>query len=405
MSKKNLLIPGFRFSGVSAGIKETRTLDLALIHSVVPSQVVGTFTTGKVQAAPVLVSKKNIRSGLCSAVIVNSGNANACTGERGMKDAKKMVAETAGLLKVPIEQVLVSSTGKIGIPLPIEKIVKKIPDAVRQLSPRRLLTSAEAILTTDDSVKVASASGTIFGTPYHLAGFAKGAGMIEPHMKLAGQKHATMLAYIVTDAFLPRSVMEVLFGDCVEETFNRITVDGDMSTNDTALFLANGVAGNRPFQLKTPECRLFAQNLFGVMESLAKQMVIDGEGATKCVRIEVKGAKNDEEARRIAYTIGNSLLVKTAFFGQDPNWGRIMGALGRAEATLDPHSADIFYNQVCVAKGGISTGSLKDREAKKVMRQRDFTVTVDLHLGSGTFGIYASDLSLDYVKLNSCYRT
>jgi glutamate N-acetyltransferase/amino-acid N-acetyltransferase len=396
--RKRLTIPGFQFSGISAGIKEGKIPDLALIYSEVPATVVGAFTVSKVQAAPVLVSKKNIRSGLCRAVIVNSGNANACTGARGLRDARAMAAATARHLKVPQGQVLVCSTGKIGIPLPIHKILKKIPEAVRRLSPHNLSRSARAILTTDDSIKVASREGSIRGKPYRLVGFAKGAGMIEPHM-------ATMLAYVMTDAFVPRTVLKVLFKNCVDETFNRITVDGDTSTNDTALVLANGLAGNRPFELRTPECRRFAQNLYEVMESLAREMVADGEGATKCVTIKVRGAANEEEARKIAYVVGNSLLVKTSFFGEDPNWGRIFAAAGRSGATLHPDRVDIFYDKVCVARRGVSTGPERDREAKKVLKKKAFSVTIDVRIGRGQFEIYASDLTLDYVKLNSCYRT
>jgi glutamate N-acetyltransferase/amino-acid N-acetyltransferase len=432
MSKKNFTIPGFQFSGISAGIKKGNGPDLALIYSEVPATVVGTFTTNLVQAAPVLVSKKNIRSGLCRAVIVNSGNANACTGQRGLKDAEAMVAATARSLKVPKGQVLVCSTGKIGVPLPIKQISQKIPKAVGELSSGGLLRSAKAILTTDHGMKVAHAEGKIFGKPYRIAGFAKGAGMIEPHM-------ATMLAFIVTDAFVPKEALRVIFKNCVDETFNRVTVDGDTSTNDTALILANGLAGNRPFRLKTPECRRFAENLYTLMDDLARKMVADGEGATKAVRIDVRGAKDDGEARKIAYTIANSPLVKTSFFGEDPNWGRILGAAGRAGATLRPDLVDIYYSashrpsrmlrlksggesrfspryppsglgsrddiQVCVARRGISAGAKAERKAKAVMRKPNFTVTIDGHLGSGSFGVYASDLTLDYVKLNSCYRT
>ncbi len=397
-SKGKFAVPGFQFSGISAGIKQTKKPDLALIFSEVPAVVVGTFTTNLAQAAPVLVSKKNIRSGLCRAVVVNSGNANACTGARGLKDAEAMVRATARSLRVPERQVLVCSTGKIGVPLPIDGILKKIPKAAESLSANHLLQAAEAILTTDHGVKIASAQGKIFGKPYRIAGFAKGAGMIEPRM-------ATMLAYIVTDAFVPKSVLQVLFKNCVEKTFNRVTVDGDMSTNDTALILANGLAGNRSFKLKTPACRGFADNLYTVMDSLARQMVMDGEGATKCVRIEIRGARNDDDARKMAYAVGNSLLVKTSFFGQDPNWGRVMGAIGRAGATLKPDCVDIFYGDVCVARRGASTGAASDRRAKEVMKKPAFTVRVECRLGQGRFEVYASDLTLDYVKLNSCYRT
>ena len=394
-------VKGFQFAGVAAGIKQTEKTDLALIYSEKPAQVVGAFTTNKVKAAPVQVSQKNIRSGLCSAIISNSGNANACTGEQGLRDAQLMVKETARLLKVPVHQVLVCSTGKIGVPLPMERVVLGIPKVVAGLSSQNLNQAAEAILTTDLFSKISSAEGNLFGRPYRIAGFAKGAGMIEPHMA----PHATMLAYIVTDAFLPKSVMKTLFNNCVEESFNRVTVDGDMSTNDTAFFLANGLAENKPFTLKTPECRKFADNLFNIMEKLAKDMVKDGEGATKCVRLVVKGARNDADARKIAYTIGNSPLVKTSFFGQDPNWGRILGAIGRAGVPINPDKIDVNYGPISVARRGLSTGPEKEAQAKEIMKQPEFDVTIDCHLGKGSHYIFASDLTLDYIKLNSCYRT
>ncbi len=398
MSDQGGRVKGFRFSGISAGIKTGGVPDLALIYSETPAVVAGCFTTNRVPAAPVLVSKKNIRSGLCRAVIINSGNANACTGARGLRDARAMVRTTARTLGVPTRQVLVCSTGKIGVPLPINKISEKIPEAVQGLSSLGLTRCAGAILTTDKAVKSATASGTIGGRRYRMAAFAKGAGMIEPHM-------ATMLAYVVTDAVVERRVLEILFKNCVHETFNRITVDGDTSTNDTALILANGLAGNRPFRLKTPDCRRFGENLYNLLEDLARQMVADGEGATKCVKIEVRGGRTFDEARQVAYTVGNSPLVKTSFFGEDPNWGRIMGALGRSGATFDPNRTTLYYDGVCVARRGVTTGPSQERKAKKVMKKKDFSVLLDLHQGRGSFHVWASDLTLDYVKLNSCYRT
>jgi len=402
MKKESFLVPGFKFSGIKAGIKKADKPDLALIYSEVPSVAVAAFTTSLAQAAPVTVSKKNIQSGVCRAVVVNSGNANACTGARGLKDAQSMVKATAKALNLKESQVLVCSTGKIGVPLPMQKILPKIPVAAKALSDDGLLDAAEAILTTDNGTKLAVVEGKIGGKPYKIAGFAKGAGMIEPKMSVP---HATMLAYIVTDTLIPRDVLKVLFKNCVEETFNRVTVDGDMSTNDTAIMIANGMAGNKPFKLKTPECRKFADNLFCVMESLAKQMVKDGEGATKCVAIDVKNAKTEDDARRIAYAVSNSLLVKTSFFGQDPNWGRVLGAAGRCGATLDPERVDITYGNICVARRGQSTGIAADNKAKAVMKSPEFTVTIDCHQGRSSFRVYASDLTLEYVKINSCYRT
>lgn len=422
---QSLLVKGFRFSGIAAGIKQSKSLDLALIYSEVPARVVGSFTTSRAQAAPVQLSLKNIRSGLCSAVIVNSGNANACSGARGMKDARSMVRATARALQVPEEWVQVCSTGKIGVPLPMGRILKKIPEAVGALSPAGFLQSAKAILTTDISEKIASAEGRAGNKKYRILGFAKGAGMIEPNMKASAALratraagissgarkrapavgHATMLAYILTDAALDRSFLKSAFREAVEETFNRVSVDGDMSTNDTALLLANGLAGNAPIRSGGRDAREFLRHLKAVMKSLALQMVVDGEGATKCVRIEIRGAKTDSDARKMAYTIANSLLVKTSFFGQDPNWGRVLAAAARSGALFDPDRADIFYGPVCVARRGVSTGPLKDAQAKKAMKKRDLTVILDAHAGKGRFWMYTSDLTLDYVKLNSCYRT
>ncbi len=408
---KNMKIKGFRFSGITAGIKASSKKDMTLIYSEAPSVVAGTFTTGKVVAAPVVVSRKNIVSGFCRAVIVNSGNANACTGKQGLRDAEAMVAETARLLTIPTKHVLVSSTGKIGVPLPMEKIFRGIGMAVKALSEDGLEPAAEGILTTDLWPKMASTEivvGKKENVRCRIAGFAKGAGMIEPHMKLhrsGSGLHATMLAYILTDAAIERKTLETVFARAVEHTFNRISVDGDMSTNDTALILANGAAKNRSIKTGTVEAKFFEEGLTTVLDQLARLMVKDGEGATKCVRIDVKGAKNDREAEAMAYTIANSYLVRTSFFGQDPNWGRIMGAIGRAGTALNPDKVSIFYDKVCVAKNGMSTGVADDEAAKAVMKKPEFTVTVDCRLGKGRCSLYSSDLTLDYVKLNSCYRT
>ncbi|MBI2083134.1 MAG: bifunctional glutamate N-acetyltransferase/amino-acid acetyltransferase ArgJ [Deltaproteobacteria bacterium] len=396
--KRTFTIPGFQFAGISAGIKESHLSDLALIRSYPAATVVGAFTTNRIQAAPILVSKRNIRSGRCSAVIINSGNANACTGKRGLRDTERMVAITARTLKVPSRQVLVCSTGKIGVPLPIDRLVRGIPKAVRSLDKRKMMAAARAILTTDKGPKVAFASGKIGGKKFRIAGFAKGAGMIEPHL-------ATMLAFFVTDLSIERRLLNKIFQESVDQTFNRITVDGDTSTNDTVLLLANGVAQNKKISPGSRAAFLFQKKLREVMEELALKIVEDGEGATKCVRIEVRGARNEEEARKVCYAVGNSPLVKTSFYGEDPNWGRILAAAGRSGATLTPETADIYYNEVCVMRRGVSTGSHLEFRAAKVMERGQFHVTIDLRRGKGSFWIWASDLTEDYVKLNSHYRT
>ncbi len=398
---KILKVPGFEFAGIACGIKGRETPDLALIRSTVPAVTVGLFTNNRVQAAPVVISERNIRSALCSAVIINSGNANACTGKRGLKNAQRMVEATAQGLHVPVRHVLVCSTGKIGIPMPIAKISQGIPRLIRSLNEADLLAAARAILTTDHGVKTASARFRVGGREIHLVGFAKGAGMIEPHL----QPHATMLAFFLTDLKIGRGAAATIFRRCADLTFNRISVDGDTSTNDTALLLANGLAGNRPVVAGSREARIFGAVLGRVMEKLALMMVADGEGATKLVRLEVRGARNEAEARKVAYAIGNSPLVKTSFYGGDPNWGRLIAAAGRSGATLDPQAVDIYYEGVCVARRGVSTGRPPDRKAKKAIKKRSLNVLIDLPRGGGTSWIWTSDLSLDYVKLNSCYRT
>ncbi len=399
---KKISVPGFRFAGVAAGIKKNKKPDVMLLVSDLPAVVAGTFTTNKVQAAPVLVSKKNIRSGLCRAVVANSGNANACTGARGLKDAQAMVQTVARGLKVSEKHVLVCSTGKIGAPMPMPVVAHGIQKALKDLSSQNFALAAEAILTTDLGVKIANVSGKIGGKTYKIAAFAKGAGMIEPRMK---GLHATMLAFILTDAAIDRKTLQSVFEKSVDRSFNIVTVDGDTSTNDTALILANGLAGNKPLLSGSAALKGFEKNLTAVLESLAKQMVKDGEGATKCVTIDVRGAATDAEARRMAYTTANSLLVKTSFFGEDPNWGRVMGAIGRSDTKLDPDRVEIYYGNVCVFRRGLSTGPKAEAKAKQAMKNLEFTVTIRCREGRGQCRVYASDLTFEYVKINSHYRT
>lgn len=391
---------GYQFSGIAAGIKETGRKDLALIVSEVPAVAVATFTTSLAPAAPVQLGRKVLQGGCCQAVVINSGNANAATGARGLKDAHKTQTQTARLLKILPEWVVVSSTGKIGTPLPINKVVKGLSPLVAQLSSEHFQKAAEAILTTDKSVKVGGFTGRAGarGCTYTLVALAKGAGMVEPHMK-----SATMLAYFLTDLKISLRELDPIFQNAVEQSFNRITIDGDMSTNDTTLLMANGLAENTT--PSTRDKKYFFEQLTQLMQDLARQMVADGEGATKVVRIEVKRAKNNDQARKIAYAVGNSPLVKTSFYGEDPNWGRVLGAAARAGAAFDPDRVDVSYGAVLVARDGVTTGPKAEGLAKKLMKKQDFTVTLDLHLGSGSHWILASDLTLGYVRLNANYRT
>ncbi len=402
-------VKGFKFAGIRSGIKEkSKKLDLALIFSQTPCAVAGSFTTNRAKAAPVLLGLKTIPSGKGQAVIINSGNANACTGALGLRNAKKMIEATAKALNLSSDLVFVASTGKIGIQLPMEKILQGIPEAVECLSDSQdsLSLAAQSILTTDQFAKIHGVRGKIKNKPYTIVGFAKGAGMIEPAMKPASSSlHATMLGFIMTDAAIPAKLLQEMLDRIVETTFNRITVDGDMSTNDTALLLANGCAENEPLSAGSAEAKKFEKNLKEVCETLALKMVEDGEGATKVVKILIKGAKNEEDARKIAYSVGRSELVKTSFFGQDPNWGRLLAAVGYSRATVDPSKVDIYYGSVRVASRGMATNAEAEHKAHEVMKAPRFTVTIHLKQGKSGFELWTSDLNYDYVKLNAEYRT
>ncbi|MCM2357935.1 MAG: bifunctional glutamate N-acetyltransferase/amino-acid acetyltransferase ArgJ, partial [Geobacteraceae bacterium] len=321
-------IKGFTFSAVEAAIKKPGRLDLALIFSETPAAVAAVYTTNRVKAAPVLLSMERTRNGLCQALVVNSGNANACTGVQGMDDARESGRLVADGLGIPDEAVLVSSTGVIGQNLPMERIRSAIPRLVEGLPDGTLAELAAAIMTTDTFPKMVARSGTADGRGYTVAGVAKGAGMIMPNM-------ATMLAFVVTDAAVEPCWLQEVFREAVDSSFNAITVDGDTSTNDTALIMANGAAGNSPIRRGTAEADLFAELLREALLALAKDIVRDGEGATKFVEITVRGAVSAGEAKQAAMAVANSLLVKTAFFGQDANWGRILAAVGYSGARVD----------------------------------------------------------------------
>lgn len=395
---QNIFIPGFTFSGVSAGIKVGKKLDLALICCDPPAKAVATFTGNRLKAAPVLQGMKVIRGGKLGAVVVNSGNANAATGPKGLKHSFQTAEAAARLLCIPAKQILVSSTGKIGMPLPIEKLIRALPQACRSLSPQGLPLASQAIMTTDAFPKLCQFRGRIRGKPFSVVGFAKGAGMIEPHM-------ATMLAYILTDLDLPLAAMRRTFREVVEKTFNSISVDGDTSTNDTALFLANGASGIPALKPGSSDWAQFRRGLEEVCQTLAQKIVEDGEGATKVVEIQISGAKNEASARCIAFTIARSCLVKTSFFGEDPNWGRVFAALGYSGETFDPRRVDIHYGPIPLVRKGLSTGLAYEKRAHRIMKNAAFTVRVDLHQGKGEAKVWTSDLTYDYVKINAEYRT
>ncbi len=391
-------IKGFKFSAVEAAVKKPGRLDFALIYSDTPAAAAAVFTTNKVKAAPVLVSMERVKGGLARAVVVNSGNANACTGSRGMDDALNISGLVAERLGLERDFVLVASTGVIGQPLPAERIRTAVPGLVDGLSSGTLDEIARAIMTTDTFPKMETRTGEAGGKTYTIAGIAKGAGMIMPNM-------ATLLSFLVTDAAVNKDWLDKVFREAINTSFNCISIDGDTSTNDTALILANGMAGNPEINPGTPDAEKFAIMLGEVLSSLSRQIVRDGEGATKFVEISVKGAASDDDAKRAAMAVANSLLVKTAFFGQDANWGRILAAVGYSGAEVDQGRAALWFDDVLMARNGIFAGGDAEKLGTEVLKKKEFTVTVDLGLGDGKATVCTSDLSYDYVKINADYRT
>jgi len=391
-------IKGFKFAAVEAAIKKPGRLDLALIYSEQPAAVAAVFTTSKVKAAPVLLDEMRVRGGRVQALVVNSGNANACTGARGMADAIETARLAAEGLQIPAESVLVASTGVIGQPLPMERLSGALPALISSCGSSTLADIAAAIMTTDTFPKMASRTGTAGGVAYTVAGVAKGAGMIMPNM-------ATMLAFIVTDAAVEPLFLRDCFKSANDSSFNAITVDGDTSTNDTALVMANGAANNQLICAGTPEAEVFAEILNDLLLSLAKLIVKDGEGATKFVTINVVGAVSAAEAKKGAMAIANSSLVKTAFFGQDANWGRIFAAVGYSGIEVEQLKTELFFDDVQMVQDGLFAGGDAEARGTEVLKKPEFSVTVDLHLGSGSATVYTSDLSYEYVKINADYRT
>jgi len=398
MGENDFRVSGFLFSGISAGIKKDGRRDLGLIYSEVPAQVAGLFTTNSIKAAPVQLDMERIKGGLCQAVMVNSGNANACTGVEGLRDAKKVSSLVAKQLRIEEGLVLISSTGVIGNPLPVDKIERGIPQLGRELSPEGWMKTVEAIMTTDTFPKIEVATCRIKGRQVKLCGMIKGAGMIRPNL-------ATMLSFLVTDASIKASLLQRILEKAAENSYNRITVDGETSTNDTVLLLANGKSSHPILNRMDRDGEAFKSMLFEVCQGLAKSVVKDGEGATKFIEISVQGAKNREDAKRAAYAIAHSPLVKTAFFGEDANWGRILSALGHSGARINPNRTDVFFDKAPIAKNGMGVRASLEEKAAEVIKKRSFKVTVNLHQGKSQFSVLTTDLSIDYVKINASYRS
>ena len=397
MSEQRFEVPGFQASGIASGIKEEGRKDLALLYSEVPAKAAGVFTTNVFKAAPVLLDLERIKSGSARAVIVNSGNANAATGEEGYQDAVKMARFCAGALSIDEAQVLVASTGVIGRRLPIDKVAGSVSRLVKGLSPAGIPDAAEAIMTTDRYPKIQYREGAVGGSDVCICGIAKGAGMIEPGM-------ATLLSFILTDADIEDAALKRALREAVDRSFNAISVDGCMSTNDTVLLLANGLAGNRRIRTSTRDYAVFSDMLADAMTELAKMIVRDGEGATKLIEIVVEGAKTAGDAKTVAYQIARSNLVKTAFYGGDPNWGRIISAAGAAGVTLDPNAVELTFDGVPLFRQGQGIAG-RLQELAEIMKRDHIRVVVTLGQGTKGFRVYSSDLTLDYVRINAHYTT
>jgi glutamate N-acetyltransferase / amino-acid N-acetyltransferase len=392
---------GYRFSATACGLKKTGALDLALLSSDVPASAAAVFTQNLVVAAPVVLSKRNLAAskGRVRAVIVNAGNANCATGPGGYTASVRTVEETARRLNCRKEEIVVCSTGVIGVPLPVEKILRALPNITRNRRPsaRSFAEFSLAICTTDTRPKTESASFKMGGKRVHLVGCAKGAGMIHPNM-------ATTLAFVATDANISPSLLQKTLRDVTGRTFNSISIDGDTSTNDTLLVLANGASGAPAIKPGTSAHRAFLRALEEVCRSLALQIVADGEGAQRVIEIEVRGSKTETAARRIAQTVATSPLVKTAFAGGDPNWGRIFAAAGRAGVKFDPSRVDIHMAGIPVLRRGQPL-DFNERAASNRLLEKNVHIVVDLHAGRAVARYWTCDFTAEYVRINASYRT
>lgn len=393
-------IDGFRFAAVSAGIKhaDSDRLDLALIVSDIPAASAAVTTTNLVCAAPVILTRERVRDGALQAVLINSGNANAYTGEAGLADALSLTGSVANIIGVNQRLVVPMSTGVIGQPLPVERINQRIPKLVNLLDRSSFQLVASAILTTDTAPKIALAEETLSNGDLKILGMAKGAGMIAPNM-------ATMLAVILVNMRVERSYLQRTFVEVNDLTFNRITIDGDTSTNDTALVLSGGSADSQELSKNEADRTIFSTALTRVCSDLAKQIVRDGEGATKLVEVMVLGAPDPVSASKVCRRIAESPLVKTAFHGEDPNWGRIVCAAGSAGVQFDPSKIDLWIGSVQILKSGVVESGNVESLAKREMDNPEFSVSLDLKAGSANASIFTCDLSEEYVGINADYRS
>ena len=391
-------VPGILAGGVTAGIKPSGKKDLALIYSSTPARVAAVFTSNQVKGAPVLVSREHVRGGQAQAIVASSGCANVCTGERGIKDAREMTKQVGELLRIPPAHVLIAATGVIGVPLPMDKIRAALPKLAKSLSPQGGRSAAEAIMTTDTRPKEAALRLDVGGRPVTIGGIAKGVAMLEPHL-------ATMFCFVATDAVVTRTALDAALRRGVDRSFNRVTVDSDQSTSDTVAVLANGLAENTSLEAGARGLRQFANGLESVMTKLARMLVADGEGTTKIVAVTVRGAASRRDALLAARSVANSPLVKTAINGADPNWGRIMMALGKSAARVEQDKVSIAFGDERMVERGMLKDDVQLERVRKIMGQAEYDITIDLGIGRGEDRVWTSDLSEEYVRLNSKYTT
>lgn len=388
---------GFTAAGVKAGIKKSGNLDVAVIYTKTQAVVAGTFTQNKVAAAPVYVSKEVVATGTAHAIVANAGCANACTGQQGLDDAHKMAQIAADELGVNADDVIVGSTGVIGVNLPMDKLEAGIKDAVANLSADGSDNAGRAIITTDTHSKSVTCEFELSGKTVRMGAIAKGSGMIRPNM-------ATMLCYITTDIAIDQALLQKAISGCVEKSFNMISVDGDMSTNDMVIVLANGEANNAKITEENADYQIFFDKLMMLCTELAKQIAADGEGASKFLTINVKGAKSFADAKTVGMAIANSPLVKTAFFGEDPNWGRVICAVGYSGADMVPEKTVVKFGGITIFANG--TGATYDEKAlAHVMKEKDIVIDIELNMGQEDATVWSCDLSYEYVKINGEYHT
>lgn len=391
-------VPGILAGGVVAGIKPSGKKDLALIYSSTPARAAAVFTSNQVKGAPVQVSSEHVRGGQAQAIVASSGCSNVCTGEQGVADAREMTRLVGDLLRIPAGHVLVAATGVIGVPLPMDKIRAAMPNLVKSLSPQGGKAAAEAIMTTDTHPKETAVRIDVGGRPVTIGGIAKGVAMLEPHL-------ATMLCFVASDAAVARGALAPVLKRAVDRSFNRITVDSDTSTSDTVAIIANGLAENTPLETGSRGMRQFAAGVDAVLTKLARMLVKDGEGATKLVAVTVRGAASGKDALTAARAVANSPLVKAAINGQDPNWGRIMVAIGKSPARIDQTKVGIAFDDEPLVERGMQKEDVRLPRIREIMGKAEYQITIDLGLGRGEDRVWTCDLSEEYVRLNAEYTT